>query len=51
MCVAIKRVCGEIEGGSVRGKRKRGRDSVQNDRNVFMSRDRERECVCDSDKK
>ena len=28
MCVAIERVCGEIERGSVPGERKRGRDRV-----------------------
>ena len=48
MCSYREKVCGEIERGSVRGERKRGRDSVcvcvcvcvQNDRNVFISRDR-----------
>ena len=43
MCSDRERVCGKIGKGSVRGERKRGRDRVvQNDRNVFMSRDRER---------
>ena len=42
LCSDSNRVCGEIERGSVRGERKRFRDKcVQNDRNVFMSRDRE----------
>ena len=28
VCAAIEKVCGEIETGSVRGERKRGRDRV-----------------------
>ena len=39
MCCDRERVCGEIERGSVRGKRKEVEiECVQNDRNVFISR-------------
>ena len=44
VCVAIERGCGEIERGSVRGQREVEIECVQNDRKVFMSRDRERVC-------
>ena len=48
VCVAIERVCGEIERECVCVERERDLeiDCVQNDRNMFMSRDRESVCVC-----
>ena len=52
VCSDRERVCGKIGKGSVRGEREVEIECVQNDRNVFMSRDIERECresVCVSE--
>ena len=51
VCSDRERVCGDIERGGVCVERERDVEieCVQNDRNVFMSRDRkmERVCVCE----
>ena len=45
VCSDRKRVCGEIEGVCLEREREVEIECVQNDSNVFMSRDRQRVCV------